>query len=77
MLDILRVVGGSRDDATCGGEVTQQAAGRAIGRVHRAQEAPGLRQQLAHRCGAQLRKVRAAMDRPEVRQVPGGQHFNH
>lgn len=67
MLDILRAVGGSRNNATCGGEVTKQAARRAIRRVHRAQEAPGLRQQLAHRCGAQLRKVRAAVDRPEVR----------
>lgn len=73
VLDILGAVGRRRNDAACSGEVTQQAAGRAVGRVHRAQEAPGLRQQLTHGRGAQLRKVRAAVDCPEVRQVPGGQ----
>ena len=70
VLDILGAVGGRSDDAACGGEVTEQSAGRAVGCVHRAQEAPGLRQELAHGGGAQLCKVGAAVDRPEVRQVP-------
>ena len=50
--------------------MAEQAAGRAVGRVHRAQEAPGLRQQFAHGRRAQLREVRAAVDRAEVRDVP-------
>ncbi len=57
-------------DAAGSSEVEEEAAGGAIGRVHRAHEAPGVRQQLAHGRRAQLLEVRAAVDAPEVRQVP-------
>ena len=56
--------------AAGGGQVQQQAAGRPVGRVHRAHEAPGVRQQLAHGRRAQLLEVGAAVDAAEVRQVP-------
>lgn len=42
--------GGVGEDAAFSGEVVEQAAGGAVGRVHGAQEAPGLWQQLAHCC---------------------------
>ena len=64
---ILGVVRRVRDDATCGREVVEQAAGGAIWSMHWAQEAPGLGQQLAHGRGAQLRKVGSPMHRAEVR----------
>ena len=50
--------------------MVEQAAGRAVGGVHGAQEPPGLGQQLAHGGGAQLRKVGAAVDGAEVAQIP-------
>lgn len=71
VLDVLGAVGRLRDDATGGGQVTKQAAGSAVGRVHGAQEAPGLRQKLPHCRRAQLREVGAPVNRPEVGQVPG------
>lgn len=55
-----------RDNATAVREVVEQAAGAAVGGVHRAQEAPGLREQLAHGGGAKLHEVCAAMHAPEV-----------
>mmetsp|Transcript_39338 Transcript_39338/g.67502 ORF Transcript_39338/g.67502 Transcript_39338/m.67502 type:complete len:253 (+) Transcript_39338:79-837(+) len=45
----------------------EQSARRAVGRVHGAEEAPRVRQQLAHSRGAQLREEGAAVDRAEVR----------
>lgn len=65
-LHVLQVFWRRGDDAAGGGEVTQQAAGSAIWRVHGAQEAPRLRQQLAHCRCPQLREIRAPVDRPEV-----------
>ena len=69
-LHTVALVRRSSGDTAGSGEVEEEAAGGAIGRVHRAHEAPGVRQQLAHGRRAQLQEVRAAVDAPEVRQVP-------
>ena len=57
-------------DGAAAREVVEQAARRAVGRVHRAEEAPRVGEQLAHRRGAQLREEGAAVDGAEVRDVP-------
>ena len=59
-----------RDDLTASRQVAQQATRCAIGRVHGAQEAPGVGQQLAHGRRAQLREVGTPVHAPEVRYVP-------
>ena len=52
--------------------MVEQAAGGPIGGVHRAQEAPGVGQQLAHGRGAHLGEEGAPVNGPEVRYVPAG-----
>lgn len=59
------------DEATLVRKVVEKAAGRAVGRVHRAQEAPRLGQELADRRRLELGEESATVDRPEVRDVPG------
>mmetsp|Transcript_23747 Transcript_23747/g.70493 ORF Transcript_23747/g.70493 Transcript_23747/m.70493 type:complete len:221 (+) Transcript_23747:1613-2275(+) len=66
---LLRLLRPMRDDLAGGRKVVEKAAGAPVWSVHRAHEAPRLGQQLAHRRGAQLCKVGAAMHRPEVGQV--------
>lgn len=49
--------------------MVQQPARRPVGRVHRAQESPGLGQQLSDRGGLHGREELTSMDAAEVRQV--------
>ena len=49
-----------------GCKVVKQTAGATIGRVHGTEEAPGLRQQLAHSGCFHLAEERPAMDASEV-----------
>ena len=70
VLHILRSFGRPSHHLAGGGEVVEQAAGGAVRGVHRAQEAPGLRQQLAHGGRPQLREVGAPVNGSEVGQVP-------
>ena len=70
LLDVFGVFGGRGDDATGGGQVTKQAAGGAIWRVHGTEESPGLRQKLPHRRRSELREIGSSVNRPEVGKVP-------
>jgi len=57
------------NDRAGGGQVVEQAAGRPVGRVHRAHEPPRLGQELPDGRGPQLGEIRPTMDRPEVTHV--------
>lgn len=58
-----------RDHLAHGRQVVHQTAGLPVGGVHRAQEAPGLRQQPAHCGGPHLGEVGASVHAAEMREV--------